>query len=51
IYDSGATQHMTPSQHRLTNYQAIALRGIVAADNKRLEALGKGDMYVQVPNG
>lgn len=51
IYDSGATQHMTPSRHRLINYQAIEPRGIMAADNKRFEALGKGDMYVQVPNG
>jgi len=23
IYDSGATQHMTPSRHRLTNFQSI----------------------------
>jgi hypothetical protein len=51
IYDSGATQHMTPSRHRLTNYTAIRPRGIMAADNKHFEALGKGDMYVQVPNG
>ncbi|KAF8178775.1 hypothetical protein K438DRAFT_2178231, partial [Mycena galopus ATCC 62051] len=51
IYDSGATQHMTPSRHRLTNYRAIEPRGIVAADNKEFQALGMGEMYVQVPNG
>ncbi|KAF7371930.1 CCHC-type domain-containing protein [Mycena venus] len=34
IYDSGTTQHMTPSRHRLINYKAIEPRGIVAADNK-----------------
>ncbi|KAJ7602097.1 hypothetical protein DFH06DRAFT_1024225, partial [Mycena polygramma] len=51
IYDSGATQHMTPSRHRLTNYTAIAPRRIVAADKQHFEALGKGDMFVQIPNG
>ncbi|KAJ7708668.1 hypothetical protein B0H17DRAFT_849724, partial [Mycena rosella] len=50
IYDSGATQHMTPSQHRLTNFKDIKPRGIVAADKKCFEALGKGDMVVHVPN-
>ncbi|KAJ7080042.1 hypothetical protein C8R44DRAFT_577051, partial [Mycena epipterygia] len=50
IYDSGATQHMTPSRHRLMNYSAIEPRGIMAADNKHFDALGKGDMFVQVPN-
>ncbi|KAF8195171.1 hypothetical protein K438DRAFT_1587216, partial [Mycena galopus ATCC 62051] len=51
IYDSGATQHMTPSRHRLTNYRAIQPRGILAADSKKFEAIGMGDMCVQVPNG
>ncbi|KAJ7205557.1 hypothetical protein GGX14DRAFT_298946, partial [Mycena pura] len=50
IYDSGATQHLTPSRHRLMNFQKIESRGILAADNKRFEASGKGDMYVKVPN-
>jgi hypothetical protein len=51
IYDSGATQHMTPSRHQLISYKAIEPRGIVAANNKSFSALGKGDMYVEVPNG
>ncbi|SJL02247.1 uncharacterized protein ARMOST_05573 [Armillaria ostoyae] len=51
IFDSGATQHMTPSRHRLMNYMAIKPRGIMAADKKKFEALGKGDMYITIPNG
>ncbi|KAJ7616175.1 hypothetical protein DFH06DRAFT_1013094, partial [Mycena polygramma] len=51
IYDSGATQHMTPARHRLTNFRAIEPRTIEAADKKRFDALGRGDMYVRVPNG
>jgi len=51
IYDSEATQHMTPSRHRLTNFQPIQPWGILAADKKHFEVIGKGDMFVQVPNG
>ncbi|KAJ7675532.1 hypothetical protein B0H17DRAFT_846843, partial [Mycena rosella] len=51
IYDSGASVHMTPSRHRLTNYRAIKPRGIIAANNQRLNAVGMGDMNVEVPNG
>ncbi|KAJ7025673.1 hypothetical protein C8F04DRAFT_1127718 [Mycena alexandri] len=42
---------MTPSRHRLTNYRTIPPRGIIAADSKRFEALGKGDMVTEIPNG
>jgi transposase InsO family protein len=51
IYDSGASVHMTPSRHRLTNYRAIQPRGITAANNQTLDAVGMGDMHVEVPNG
>ncbi|KAJ7107821.1 hypothetical protein C8R44DRAFT_532952, partial [Mycena epipterygia] len=51
IYDSGASVHMTPSRHRLTNYRAIKPRGITAANNQTLDAVGMGDMHVEVPNG
>ncbi|KAJ7210370.1 hypothetical protein GGX14DRAFT_363547, partial [Mycena pura] len=50
ICDSGATQHVTPSRDRLSNFQSIQPRKIVAADNK-FEARGKGDMYIEIPNG
>ena len=32
IYNSGATQHMIPSHHRLINFQPIQPQGILAAD-------------------
>ena len=51
IYDSGATQHMIPSCHRLINFQPIQPQEILAADKKHFEAIGKEDMFVQVPNG
>ncbi|KAJ7692753.1 hypothetical protein B0H17DRAFT_933795, partial [Mycena rosella] len=51
IYDSRASVHMTPSRHRLSNYRAIKPRGIIAANNQTLKAVGMGDMHVEVPNG
>jgi len=51
IYDSGATQHIIPSHHKLTNFQPIQPQGILAADKKHFEAIGKKDMFVQVSNG
>ena len=42
---------MIPSHHRLINFQPIQPQGILAADKKHFEAIGKGDMFVQVPNG
>jgi hypothetical protein len=51
IYDSGASIHMTPSRHRLTNYRAIPPRSITAANNQTLNAIGMGAMHVEVLNG
>ncbi|KAK0437093.1 uncharacterized protein EV420DRAFT_1280891, partial [Desarmillaria tabescens] len=48
--NSSTTQHITPSHHRLMNYTAIKPRGIMAADKKKFEALGKGDMHIMIPN-
>jgi len=42
---------MTPSHHRLTNFQPIQPQGIFTVDKKYFEAIGKEDMLVQVPNG
>ncbi|THG92498.1 hypothetical protein EW026_g8418 [Hermanssonia centrifuga] len=51
IYDSGASCHMFPYYHRFLNFQSITPKPIGAADNRTFKAIGKGDMYVDVPNG
>jgi len=42
---------MTPSHHRLTNFQSIQPQGILAADKKHFEAIRKGDIFIQIPDG
>jgi len=50
LYDSGTTCHMTGFHHRLTNYVDISPVPIKTADKRSFEAIGKGDMYVYLPN-
>lgn len=51
LYDSGATRHMSPYRHRFVNFTPITPRPIGAADNRTFKAVGKGDMYINVPCG
>src|ERR1700742_1730683 len=51
LYDSGASRHMTPFRHRLTNYTSIQSKPITAADKRIFHATGKGDMRIDLPNG
>ena len=50
LYDSGTTRHMTGFFHRLFNYVETDLVPIVTADKRSFHAVGKGDMYVYLPN-
>ncbi|KAJ3740884.1 hypothetical protein DFH05DRAFT_1382453, partial [Lentinula detonsa] len=49
FYNSGATRHMSPYQEKFINFQTIAPRSIGAADNRVFQAVGRGDMYINVP--
>jgi transposase InsO family protein len=51
IFDSGASEHMTPHRHLLTEYKAIAPIPINAANNSSFNAVGRGYLSVEVPNG
>ena len=51
LYDSGASRHMTPFRHRLTNFTSIQSKPITAADKRIFLATGKGDMRIELPNG
>ncbi|KAI0707872.1 hypothetical protein C8Q76DRAFT_628275, partial [Earliella scabrosa] len=51
LFDSGATRHMSPYRHRFINYTAIPVKSIHAADQHIFKAVGKGDMYIDLPNG
>ncbi|TFK77917.1 hypothetical protein K466DRAFT_442192, partial [Polyporus arcularius HHB13444] len=49
-FDSGATRHMSPHRHHFVRYTAITPKVIHAADQHTFKAVGKGDMYVDLPN-
>ena len=51
LYDSGASRHMSPFQHRFTNLCSIPPRPIIAANNHTFYATGMGDLKINVPNG
>ena len=51
LYDSGASCHMSGYCHRFLNFMSIDPRPITAADKRKFDAIGMGDMYVNVPNG
>src|ERR1700678_195681 len=50
LYDSGASRHMTPFRHRLIKFTSIKSRPIQAADKRTFHVIGKGDMYIKIPN-
>ncbi|KAJ3496166.1 hypothetical protein NLJ89_g10524 [Agrocybe chaxingu] len=51
LYDSGASRHMSGYHHRFINLIDIEPKSITAADKRTFSAIGKGDMYIEVPNG
>jgi hypothetical protein len=51
IFDSGASKHMTPHRHLLTEYEAIAPIPINATNNSSFNAVGRGYLSIEVPNG
>ena len=51
LYDSGATRHMSGFCHRFLNFVEIVPKPISTADKQTFSAMGKGDMYINIPNG
>ena len=50
LYDSGATRHMSGYRHRFINYKPIPPKPIITADKRSFNAIGQGDMYINIPN-
>ena len=50
LYNSGASCHMSPYRKKMENYIPIAPKLITAADKWYFQAIGKGDLCIQVPN-
>ena len=51
LYDSSTSRHMSPFWEQFTNYQAIELLAITAANKQAFYAFGTGDLWIEVPHG
>ncbi|KAG1749323.1 hypothetical protein EDB19DRAFT_1904835 [Suillus lakei] len=50
-YDSRASQHMSPYCDHFVNFKSISPYPIKAADKCTFDAIGKGDLPIEIPNG
>jgi hypothetical protein len=48
--DSGASVHYCPDRSKFVSYQTITSQNIYAADGRALEAIGKGNITIHLPN-
>ena len=51
IYDSGCSKHLTPYWDALENFVDITPRSLCAANKQSINAVGVGEMNIDVPNG
>ncbi|KAH7917350.1 hypothetical protein BV22DRAFT_991660, partial [Leucogyrophana mollusca] len=51
LFDSGASRHMSSYRDRFIDYTPIPPKPIIAADKRTFEAIGKGDILIELPNG
>ena len=50
LYNSGASQHMSPFHKHFITYQSILPCTITTADKQTFYAIGTGDLQIEVPN-
>ena len=51
LFDSGASRHMSGHRHCFVDFTKIEPRPITAADSRSFSAIGKGSLYLELPNG
>jgi len=51
LYDSGTTRHISPYRDMFINYTEIPPKAFNAANKQQFEAVGKGEMIIEIPNG
>jgi hypothetical protein len=51
LYDSGATNHMSPFCEKFTSYQEILPQLIITAHKWVFYVIGIGDLKIEVPHG
>ena len=50
LYNSGASQHLSPCREHFLNFISIPSKPIRGADNRMFDAIGHGDLPIYLPN-
>ena len=51
LYDSGASQHLSPCREYFLNFISIPPKPIRGADNRTFNAIGHSNLPIYLPNG
>ncbi|KAG2338445.1 hypothetical protein BDR05DRAFT_840449, partial [Suillus weaverae] len=51
LYDSGSTRHISPYKERFNSISLIPPKSFTAANKQSFNAVGMGEMVIEVPNG
>ncbi|KAG2051659.1 hypothetical protein BDR06DRAFT_889395, partial [Suillus hirtellus] len=51
FYDSSALQHMSLYRECFVNFKSIPLHAIEAANKHTFDAIGRGDLPIEISNG
>ena len=51
VYNSGCTSHISPYRNDLEKFTEIPLKPFQAANRQNFQAVGKGEMVIDIPNG
>jgi transposase InsO family protein len=51
LYDSGSTCHISPYRNDFVNFKDSPARAFKTANNQHFDAIGYGDLVVEIPNG
>ena len=51
LYDSGCTRHISPYREDFESFTEIPPMSFSAANKQKFNALGKGEMVIDIPNG
>jgi Reverse transcriptase (RNA-dependent DNA polymerase)/gag-polypeptide of LTR copia-type/Integrase core domain/GAG-pre-integrase domain/Zinc knuckle len=51
LYDSGTTRHISPYRDMFETFAEIPPKAFNTANQQKFDAIGKGEMVIEVPNG
>ncbi|KZP32844.1 hypothetical protein FIBSPDRAFT_688152, partial [Athelia psychrophila] len=51
LIDCGASRHFSPNRELFKSFSKISPKPIQCADRNSIDAIGEGDMEIELPNG